>query len=288
MKIYSWNIWSGSLGEAPINDLRRFVTEEADIICLQEVHRAPQTVPRLLMPNDPGSRIAPLNSWLYQEIVDALGEGFAYYYAPQLKGCYHDCERAPYPELEYGNLLIIKRELRHTYRSGFICGNIQKLYNFKTGSPAGKTAQVVDVYDANGVITIGHGHGAWANGNKGNTAWRNSQAINMLKLLDPHYSTLRQRAAKPDYYPRTLLVGDWNVTSSTRTVRRFRDSQVFGKSGGEHLNAKWGITDTRTCYYQKPIREADHAFASANLKANLTVDVTVASDHGALLVSFES
>ncbi len=277
-RIVSLNTWGGTAGSGILANLSKFHHDGAHVICLQEVHDAPYDVPQYLKPSNGGHRIAPLNAWLRREIETILGDHYDSYYAPQLYGCYHDCEVSPYSSLRYGNLLLIRKELPHTYRSGFIVGEGPRLYDRLTGLPASKTAQVVDIFLDGKVLTVGHGHGAWANGHKGNLPWRREQAARMLELLSsPHQD-------KTD--PHVVLVGDWNVTSDTETIEIFRTSSIFGPLGAEHLNVKFGIVDTRTKHYPqtKPTREADHAFASPILNARMSMDKWVASDHAATII----
>jgi hypothetical protein len=57
--------------------------------------------------------------------------------------------------------------------------------------------------------------------------------------------------------------------------------------GGVILNHTYGITDTRTKHYTKPVREADFVVVSRSLRpyvADLSVDLSAPSDHGTLML----
>ncbi len=284
MRIASWNIWSGSMGIGVHHDLKRIIEYGASIIALQEVHHAGCTsIPEFLTPLDPGSRKGPINTRFLIELYKHYGEMFNIHFAPQLVGCTHDCERSPHAKLQYGNVMMVRRSLEYRYRDGFIAGDANKLYCFETGTPAGKTGQAVTIRLPTGPLKIGHGHGAWANGHKGDVPWRTEQANKLLTLLSQDngfgdMGTVSQ----------AVLVGDLNVRTDTEKVRQIKRSLVFGPAGAEHLNAKCNIWDTRTHHYAKEEREADHAFASPSLDGRLELMPDVHSDHAVLLVTVKT
>jgi hypothetical protein len=277
----SWNVWGGSGGDGLFSTLSE-LAQYVDVFGLQEVHNAPYTVPQRLMPAKPGDRLLPINTWLLREIETVVGPDFVSYYAPQLTGCYHDCEQAPYPDLCYGNVLLVRKRLTHCVRQGFISGELNKLTDRATSTPAGKTGLAVDLHDLG--ITFCTGHGAWYYSDKGNLPWRTEQAKRLLTLADPNYDQLTLRARDPSFQTSVILAGDLNVRRDTDMVSFIKQSRVFGPHGADYLNERFGSHDTRTRLYKKPDREANHAFASPHLQARLTILPEVSSDHAVLLI----
>lgn len=283
LRVVSLNTWADCTGKIVEDALR--LKEGAHVLCFQEVHRAPEHVPTYIRPAQPGKRPGFINTKLYHQLTEVLSDEFVGYYAPQMRGYLHDMEASAYPEVEYGNAMFVRKGLNHTYRDGFIYGQMGKVFDEKSGTPAGKTGQAVDIFDRHGSITVAHGHGAWFKSDKtSNFGWRKEQTEGILRLIAPDYDALKYLAANEAYRPRVLLVGDFNVVTATQTIKEISKSSVFGRTGGWHLNARNGVWRTRTHLYTGEIMEADHAFASHHLNATLTVDDTVNSDHAALIV----
>lgn len=281
MKIISLNVWNGCISGIMDDIIRLAADDDLAVICLQEIHHAGSPdITKYLMPSDPGARPAPMNTHFLLELHAKLADSFNIHYSPQLNGLVHDCEVSEYPALQYGNVVMVRRTYTYHYRDGHIAGHDQKMYCFETRTPAGKTAQAVDLDWGGHRLTVGHAHGAWDQGHKGDNAWRVQQADEILRLLDPGNAW-----QWPSYTPQVVLVGDLYVRSDTEMVRHIIRSPVFGPHGAEHLNHTAGVTDTRTAWYKKAGREADHAFASPGLRASLTLDDTVHSDHAALIVT---
>ncbi len=288
-EVVSLNTWAGSGGVGIYADVLR-LAETADVLCLQEVHKAPAHYPHEIMPTSPGKRKGPLYTQLGNRIESMLADRFVAHYAPQLTGCYHDTERAPeeLAELQYGNLVLVRREFSHTHESAFINGEHGQLFDKKALTPAAKTAQRIEITDEKGTIRIVSGHGAWFASDKGDQPWRFMQAEKMLRLATFDYDALDELAKQDHYAPRVVLLGDLNVLSRTKVIREIKRSKVFGRVGADYLNARCGVWDTRTDLYTGEHREADHAFTSPRLEARLRVDKTVASDHAALIVTLNA
>ncbi len=288
-KIISLNTWGGSGGTSIYKDILH-LAETADVLCLQEVHRAPAHYPRTVMPSDPGKRQLPLHTQFGNIVESMLSDCFVAHFAPQLVGCYHDCERAPeeLSELQYGNMVLVRREFSHTHESTFINGELGQLFDAESMTPAGKTAQRIDITDGINVVSIVSGHGAWFRGDKGDQPWRLAQTEKLLRLASHDYDHVDTLALESDYLPRVVLLGDLNVLASTKVIQLIKKSKVFGRVGADYLNGRYGIWDTRTDLYTGVHREADHAFASPCLNAALAIDKSVASDHAALLVTIDT
>ncbi len=283
LRVVSLNTWADCTGKI-VEDVIR-LKEGAHVLCFQEVHRAPAHVPTHVTPRDKGKRTGYINTKLFDHIATALGDEFVGYFAPQMRGYLHDMEASEYPEIEYGNAMFVRKEIPHTYRDSFIYGYLGKTFDAASGTPAGKTGQAIDIHDADGVITVAHVHGAWFKSDKtSDFSWRNEQAAGILRLMAANYDHLDTIARDDNYRPRAILVGDLNVVTATKTVKLITSSVVFSRVGGWHLNARNGVWRTRTSHYTGDIMEADHAFASHELNATLTIDDTVNSDHAALIV----
>lgn len=286
LRTISLNTWGDCTGQI-VPDVMR-LQHSAHVLCFQEVYRSPVDVPEKLWPRIPGKRTGHINSKLFIHLSEALDREFVGYFVPQMRGFMHDIEPCDYPDLEYGNAMFVRRGLLHSYRDGFIYGHLNKTFDDPHGTPVGKTGQVVEIHDETGPITVAHAHGAWYKSDKTtNFPWRDAQAEGILRLMSPHYDVLDTLAANDDYQPRAVLVGDLNVVTASRTIKKIATSKVFSRVGGWHLNPRSGVWSTRTKLYTGEIREANHAFASHALNPRLTIDDTVQSDHAALIVDAE-
>ncbi len=285
LRTCSWNVNGG------MRDIASYLQQEIfphfDIICLQEVHDSISLdIKRFITPDNPNYPDKKIDTQLYGELVNIAGSDFHCYFAPQLEGL-HDL--SPYEGVLYGNAMFIRKTLHVAlYSSGMVYGKINQFNTeYEDGAPAGKSGQVVTIQYKGTPLTVGHFHGHWSKQGKTDTPDRRQQNKGVEHLFAPH-------AMLHNNQPRMLLLGDFNYTSKMEATRNLICASMFGHTGervgGIHLNAEYGITDTRTVQYKKEVREADHSIVSKVLADEVTtcfVDVDVPSDHALFVVEMK-
>ena len=280
MRIMSLNTWAGC-----VDGLSEYIEEQAgscSVICLQEVHRASgPNVPQKITPTDPGSRTTPQRPHLYDELQEKLHITHDGHYAPQLVNALHDFETTEF-DIMFGNAMFWSKEsVVPNYSSGMAFGQFGNMY--QNGQPSAKSMQVATFVLPHYQLVIANVHGFWHENGKSDQPERYIQNAYIVEGI-------ARQAVKIKYQKPThaLLIGDLNYTSKMGALRTLEKGYCFGVDGGRHLNRCFDIKDTRTKYYKKPIREADHAIASPQLPVKrMWVDPEAPSDHAALFVEIE-
>lgn len=256
-------------------------------ICFQEVrqttdNRAPETlVPRFTSKPDD---TLPVRLNLYRELEQALGEDSSGIFSPQLLGLhdYCPCEF----EVQYGQATFVRTSLpglKHLGSEGRIVYRTFGDHNKEAegGKPSAKSMITTALSIHGSRIVVGNVHGFWSRRGKIDMPERLLQndgiAAGLTRYRDQH-----------DCHDGILLLGDLNYHSGMEALEHLRQQPVFGQ-GGMILNHRFGITDTRTRYYNptKPCREADFATACGRLSPRVVdawVDLDVPSDHAAMFV----
>lgn len=284
LRIMSLNCWAGQ----HYADLMKYLLQASyncDVICLQEVHRClDDTAVDRVMPQDPGTRTHPIRIKLFQELEQMLSSNFDCYFAPQLSGYLHDLERSEM-NVEYGNAMFIRKGLNmQAYESAIVFGEFnQPNEQLVGGLPSAKSGQLVSLLHRKQIHIISHFHGHWDQDGKVDTVHREQQSARVLEWLEGEKNNF------PNQKIQLALMGDFNYTSDMQALARLRDSTVFGKTGGRHLNK--GLL-TRTRYYtdnpakKKSSKEAGHVIVSHGLanESDLFIDLEAPSDHAAFFL----
>ena len=282
MRIMSLNTWAGC-----VDGLVEYIDEKSrtcDVLCLQEVHHAyGPNVPEKVVPTDPGSRTTPQRPHLFKELRQRLARSHTGLYAPQLQDALHDSEATSMP-IMFGNALFYSDRVvvnRVEYRP--VYEEFGKLFDEHVGTPSCKSMQTIVVQLPEYQLLIGNIHGFWHPDGKVDMRARDLQSKKIASMLKAGQTACG--FSKPT---ELLLIGDFNYTSSMRAMKSLVGANCFGKDGGIHLNQKFGIKDTRTKWYKKEVREADHAIVSPGLPVtNFFVDNCAPSDHAALFVEIK-
>lgn len=275
VRIMFFNIWAGALPE--VLDYVKAKSRDVDMLCLSEVHNlldGKVGESRQYLPVK-GKKDKQHELNLFKLLQGALADTHIGHHSPGVAGI-HDLEKSDFP-VEYGLATFVRRGLfPYTYRTGSLH---RPLGEFNEGRSASRSIVSLTLPYQNEQLLVGHMHGLWDERGKIDTPDRYSQSARVLEFLR-HHRDYEARAAKMP----VILGGDFNLTSRTSALKTLVTSRVFGPDGGENLNDTFGISDTRTKLYEKAVREADFVIASPWLKAKLTVDRNVPSDHAALFV----
>ncbi|MBY5932657.1 endonuclease/exonuclease/phosphatase family protein [Tateyamaria omphalii] len=267
MKIVSLNAWGGQVWDA----LRPWLsTLEPDVLCLQEVTRAPVPSPEWLRYVDPYRDLAQ-RADLFGDVSALLPEHQAFF-APATRGTltYDAGEAVP---SEHGLGLWVRRGMAVTQIvQDFVHGSYRA--DGWGAEPVPRTMQVARVADPsrNRAICVGHFHGLRDPNGKGDTPAREAQTTRAVALFQQVW----------DGGPHAVLAGDFNILPDSSAFPRFR------QAGLHDLIAYHGITDTRTALYEKPQRFADYMLVSDGLlSAEFDVPAQpVVSDHRPLILRF--
>ncbi len=277
MKVLFFNTWAGALPE--VVSYIKALSIYVDVFCLSEVHnlldgKAGES--RRYLPIK-GKRESLHELNLFKLFQEAMIDTHIGYHSPGVAGI-HDLQDSEIP-VGYGLATFVRRGLfPFTYRTGSLH---RTLGEFNEGRPASRSIVSLTLpYDA-GQILIGHMHGLWDEKGKIDTPDRYSQSAKAQEFLRNHRDYEARGARMP-----VIFGGDFNLTSRCSALWPLVKSKVFGPGGGENLNERFGITDTRTALYKKPEREANFVIASPWLRAEMEVDLEAPSDHAALFVEF--
>lgn len=266
MKIVSLNAWGGQVWDA----LGPWIADMgADVLCLQEVTRAPVQSPEWLRYVDPYRDLAQ-RADLFGD-VSALLPHHQAFFAPATRGTLTD-ETGQLVPSEHGLGLWVRRDLAVTHLAqDFIHGGFRP--DGWGSEPVSRTMQVARVMDtATGQsICVGHFHGLRDPKGKGDTPDRARQTEKAAALFGTVWGG--QGPA--------VLGGDFNVLPDSACFEH------FAHMGLHDLISHHGITDTRTTLYSKPQRFADYMMVSDDLHA-AGFDVPAypeVSDHRPLILS---
>ncbi|WP_299374739.1 endonuclease/exonuclease/phosphatase family protein [uncultured Tateyamaria sp.] len=244
MKIVSLNAWGGQMWDA----LAAWLPYVApDVLCLQEVTRAPVPSPAWLTYRD-AYRKLDQRADVFGDVSALLPDHQASF-APATRGFLEDAHSNPVVS-EHGLGVWVRRDLAVTGRAqAFIHGA------FRSGGwgpePVPRTMQVMRIEDpeTGKNLCIGHLHGLRDPDGKGDTPARAAQTARIVKVF--------QSLCGP--HDNGVLGGDFNLLP---------DSACFDRLHGiglHNLIAHHGITDTRTTLYAKPQRFADYMLVTRDL-----------------------
>ncbi len=292
LTVASFNTWAGSY-DGPGLSLVEYIKKLAmthQVLGLQEVHRSNGIIRpknRFVYGVNPGSRVGPIDTQLDNVLVAELKKTHNIFFVHHFRGAYHDCEVGLENVLN-GNMVLVHKDCRVIgFNSGYIWGydeiNTEDRQTFK-GRPGSRVAQCMTIQSGSVIITVMNIHGLWSANGKIDIPARDIQSSNIIELVGFHQSKLALKKRPP-----VLLLGDFNYTSQMKALSDLVTSSKLFPEGGVNLNAKFGITDTRTPVYEKLVREADFMIASrylADVCDGVSIDNDAPSDHACLSASF--
>lgn len=236
-------------GRAGLAGIKSFVKKHnnVDVFCLQEIWQT----------NDE-SLIEAMDERLVINLLEEIAAslpGFRFYFRPQYRNIYGLATfvRKEITLLEEGELFVFKEQ---GFENPIAIGN------------HARNIQYVTLVTPSGPVTIVNFHGLWNGLGKTDTADRllQSQKIsNFIKSL-----------SNP-----CVLAGDFNLSPETQSLK------ILEEACPRNLVSEYGVTSTRTCYYQKPGKFADYILCNEVEVAAFEVLPDEVSDHAPLLVSIE-
>ncbi len=267
--VTSLNTWSGvavSNREATIVDYIVELAHTHDIVSLNEVHYADDTgkVPRFGRAPVQKDEIGPYHLTLGNEVREKLFRTHELYFTSNFECfAYHDRAAAEYP-VKFGNLLIVRRKrldefsLRDQYCYGQGGLNTEVLVKgmVVNGIPASRSMQVCSVLCGNHRFRLVFMHGIWTQRGKVDCPARVSQNARIGQgVLAATRNTAYETAP-------TILMGDLNYTSRLECFKDLLQHKDVFNGTAVNLNAKAGITTTRTKFYTRYEPEADFTLMS--------------------------
>ncbi|PDT14617.1 metal-dependent hydrolase [Rhizobium sp. J15] len=264
MRIISLNAWGGRLHEALIAYVRQ---ADPDVLCLQEVLRAPCAAPGWSIYRDAGMEL-PQRANLFEEISAAL-PGHDGFFCPTSRGELFDGDTTI--AAEFG-LATFVRKSYSVIAQGLDFVHGQHACDGWGQHPRPRNAHCIRLFSHRhaSTVTIAHMHGLRDPAGKGDTPAREEQASALVGLVER-------------VWPRDeglVVCGDFNVLPDSATF------EILARLGLSDLVTANGLVDTRTSYYLKEGRFADYMLVTPEVKVARfeVVEAPEVSDHRALLL----
>jgi endonuclease/exonuclease/phosphatase (EEP) superfamily protein YafD len=253
MRLISLNTWSGRGGNKALLDFFK-QHQDVDVFCLQEVWEGGENYAPIW-----ASGIDAIDTKLVTNIKNALPD--------------HDCFFRPHYMDWYGLAIYAKKDLKIQEEGDiFVFKNREDAFKDDEGGTAinhARNLQYLSIKTSKGLRTIVNFHGLWNGKSKEDTEERFTQTDNISRFL--------QGVKNPH-----VLCGDFNLLPESKTFK-----QLEGL-GMKNLIKEFGITSTRSSYYNKPVRFADYTLVSNDIKVNeFKVLPDEVSDHLAMYLDFE-
>jgi endonuclease/exonuclease/phosphatase family metal-dependent hydrolase len=274
MRVVNLNTWGGRLPGVP----EYLANLNADVLCLQEITSAPAGTPEMGHYIDRDGQPDLQRTNFLRELEQKLCPGYRSYFFPAARGYLHDGAKTEYPVF-YGIATFVRNTVPVIgERMGFVFEEYRTA-NFKE-PPLPRNAHAVRVYNHENEtsVIVAHMHGLWVPDGKYDTDDRVNQAIRLNNIVG-------QVHQKRD--DKIVVCGDFNVLPKSLTFEML-DTRV-----PRNLIKEFGITDTRTKYYDKPIethpRYADYMLVNSHVnvkKFDVPGDPEV-SDHRPLILDFD-
>ena len=264
MRILSLNAWGGRVFGPMIRFLREM---QPDVLCLQEVTRAPVASADWLLYRDGGAAL-PQRADLFREVREVLPEHDGVF-CPAARGTLYDGEEAV--PSEWGLASFVRRSLPVIGQAqGFVHGAFSP--DGWGEHPRSRNAHALRLYDrgAGAPITIAQMHGLRDPAGKGDAPARQAQAEAFAHLI--------RTVWRPG--ERLVACGDFNVLPGSATFA------VLEGLGLTDLVTGRGHTGTRTSLYPKPGRFADYLLVTPDVDVRHfdVLPEPEVSDHRALLL----
>ncbi|MGV4796065.1 endonuclease/exonuclease/phosphatase family protein [Rhizobium sp. F40D2] len=264
MRIISLNAWGGRLHEALIDYIRQ---ADADVLCLQEVLRAPGADWGWSIYRDAGLEL-PQRANLFEEISAAL-PGHDGFFCPTSRGELFNGDSTI--AAEFG-LATFVRKSHSVIAQGldFVHGSFSA--NGWGEHPRPRNAHCIRVlsHEHASSLTVAHMHGLRDPAGKNDTAAREKQAAALVALIERFWPGGEG----------LVVCGDFNVLPDSETFT------ILARLGLSELVTGNGLVDTRTSHYLKQGRFADYMLVTPEVKIARfeVVEAPEVSDHRALLL----
>ncbi len=266
LTLVSLNAWGGTVWPALGEWLGAL---GPDILCLQEVLRAPVDSPEWLVYADAERRLDQRADLLAD--ISARLPRHQPVFAPAVRGPLFDAAGQVYPS-DHGLGLWVARDLvASDYATAFVHGAFRP--DGWGAEPVPRTMQMVRLVNplSGGAMVVAHLHGLRDPSGKGDTPQRAAQAEAVAAALERFQA---------DGQEPMVLAGDLNLLPESGFFAR------MALLGLRDLVTAHGITDTRTALYAKPVRHANYMLIRGSLpvEAFEALAEPVVSDHRALVL----
>lgn len=266
IRVISLNAWGGRLSAALLPYLR---AADPDILCLQEVLRAPAARSDWLVYRDDGIELLQRAN-LLEEIRAAL-PGHDGFFHPTARGTLFDGDEAV--SSEFGLATFVRKSYPVVGQAmDFVHGAFSP--DGWGAHPRARNAHCLRLftYEGNVFLTVAQMHGLRDSAGKADTPARQAQAEAFCSLI--------RRVWHPG--ERLIACGDFNVLPDSATFR------TLAGLGLTDLVTTRGFADTRTSHYKKAGRFADYMLVSDKVGIIRfdVVEQPEVSDHRALLLDF--
>lgn len=266
MRLISLNAWGGRLWPALAAWLP---TSGADILCLQEVTRAPLPCPPELEYRHGDHRLIQ-RADLFAEVSALLPDHQGQFVAAMRGTLFDGTNEWP---SEHGNALWLRRGLTVTAQlQEFVHGAFRPDGWGAPPVPRPLHVARLDLPDM-GALVVAHLHGLRDPAGKHDTPARAAQADRLLAAL----ARVRQPTDP------TILCGDLNLEPASATFAR------LAAAGLHDLVTARGFADSRTSFYAKPGRMADYLLVSPEVRVR-SFDLPASpevSDHRPMILDFD-
>lgn len=264
VKILSLNVWGGLLRDELLDFL---VSSDADVLCLQEVPRAPTSRSPWLTYRD-GSAEIQQRADLYGELRIALPHHDGFFF-PATRGELFDGDTPCWQE--FGLATFVRSGISVVGQALEFVHGAYAPHGFGQ-HPRPRNAHAVRLFDYNAdqTVTVVQMHGLREKSGKRDSPARDAQANALLRLIE---------RVRPLSEP-LVVCGDLNVLPDSGLFTTLAALDLID------LVTTRGFTDTRTSHYSKPDRFADYMLTSPQV-AVLDFDVITepeVSDHRPLLL----
>lgn len=264
LRILSLNAWGGRVYEPLMSYIAGV---DADVFCLQEVVRTPDSDCDWLVYRDHGVEL-PQRANLFEEIRAQLPDHDAFF-MPTARGDLFDGDTVV--PSQFGLATFVRKSHPLIGQAqGFVHGGFS---NDGWGThPRSRNAHCIRIFsDRLGyAVTIAHMHGLRDLAGKGDIPARAAQAEALVGLV---------KQVRPQG-ERLVVCGDFNVLPDSATFATLAQLDLADLVTGR------GHTDTRTSLYEKPGRFADYMLVSPEVAVRGfdVVATPEVSDHRALLL----
>lgn len=266
MRLVSLNAWGGKLWH-PLRDW--LAARPPDILCLQEVTRAPVASPGWLHYAD-RYRQLDQRADLFGDVSAVLPRHQAVF-APATRGALQDAT-GRWVASEHGLGLWVRRDLAIAeLQHGFVHGRFR--HDGWGPEPVPRAIQVARICDpdSGASLVVAHFHGLRDPAGKGDTPDRAAQAEAVVAQLS--------RIAAPS--DPCVLAGDFNLLPDSHSFA------VFARLGLADLVTGRGFASTRTDLYEKAQRLADYLLVNDRVRVEAfdVPQAPIVSDHCPLVLT---
>ncbi len=254
MKLITCNIWGGRIYEPFIEFLKGY-SKEVDIFCFQEIFHTDTDIKF--------SNEARVN--IFNEIKNVLVD-FEGFYAPQQDKV--DYKGLVDIEVSFGIAMFVKKTIKvESHGDVFVFRERNARKDDHTS--IGRNLEFLTFNKDNNKFAIFNLHGLWNGKGKTDTEERLEQSKRVKDFIEKFNDS------------KIILCGDFNLLPDTQSMYILEEGMV-------NLIKEYRVTNTRSSFYEKPIRYADYILVSPNVEIKyFKVLQHEISDHLPLLVEFE-